>query len=167
MDTNGRVGRRCCLAGLLLALTGCAGLPGSDPLRVGLVGLESLPGEALEVRMAVKLRLQNPNEAPVHYDGVSLVVELRGLEFATGVSDAQGIVPRFGESVIVVPVTVTPYAMARQVYSFAMGDRSKLDFVARGRLGGSGFGGMRFESSGEFALPSGLSARPPASAPPN
>ena len=141
---------------LLFALAGCAGLPGSDPLNVSLAGVESLPGEGMEVRMAVKLRIQNPNDTPVNYDGVSLTLELRGLDFASGVSDAQGTVPRFGEAVLVVPVTVSAFAMAKQVYTFAMGDRSTMAFVARGRLAGSGFGGMRFETKGEFDLPTGL-----------
>jgi len=141
---------------LLFALAGCAGMPGSEPLNVTLAGVESLPGEGMEVRMAVKLRIQNPNDRPVIYDGVSLSLELRGLDFASGVSDAQGSVPRFGEAVLVVPVTVSALAMAKQIYSFAMGDRSTVVFVARGRLAGGGFGGTRFESRGEFDLPAGL-----------
>jgi|APIni6443716594_1056825.scaffolds.fasta_scaffold146449_1 LEA14-like dessication related protein len=149
------------VAALLLGLAGCAAWPGSDPLRVSLAGIEPLPAEGMEVRMAVKLRIQNPNDAPVNFDGVALTLELRGLDFASGVSDAQGSVPRFGESLLVVPVTVSAFAMARQVYTFAMGDRSKVTFVARGRLAGGGFGGVRFESKGEFELPAGL-AQPPA-----
>lgn len=143
---------------LLLALAGCASMPGSDPLNVSLAGLESLPGEGMEMRMAVKLRIQNPNDVPVNYDGVALTLELRGLDFASGVSDMQGTIPRFGEAMLVVPVTVSAFAMAKQVYSFAMGERSKLDFVARGKLAGSGFGGTRFESKGAFDLPAGLGA---------
>jgi LEA14-like dessication related protein len=145
------------MLGVVLALAGCAGMPGSDPLNVTLAGLESLPGEGMEVRMAVKLRVQNPNDTPVDFDGVALNLELRGQDFASGVSDAKGSVPRFGETVVVVPVTVSAFSMARQVYSFATGERSKLDFVARGKLSGSGFGGTRFESRGEFDLPAGLS----------
>jgi LEA14-like dessication related protein len=141
---------------LPLVLAGCAALPGSDPLKVTLAGVDSLPGEGLELRMAVKLRIQNPNDAPVNFEGVALTLELRDLDFASGVSDVQGNVPRFGETVVVVPVTVSAYAMARQVYSFATGDRSKLNFVARGKLSGSGFGSTRFESKGEFELPAGL-----------
>ena len=116
-----------------------------------------MPGEGLELRVAVKLRILNPNDAPVNYDGVALTLELRGLDFASGVSDMRGSVPRFGETMLVVPVTVSTSAMVKQVYTFVMGDRSKVSFVARGKLGGSGFGGMRFESKGEFDLPAGLS----------
>jgi hypothetical protein len=64
-----------------------------------------------------------------------------------------------------VPVTVSAFAMAKQVYTFAMGDRSKVTYVARGKLAGSGFGGVRFESKGEFDLPAGLAATPAAPAP--
>jgi LEA14-like dessication related protein len=144
------------LLSMLLVLAGCATWPGTDPLQVSLAGVESLPGEGLEMRMAVKLRIQNPNDAPVSYDGAALTLELRGLDFASGVSDAQGSVPRFGEAVLVMPVTVSAYAIARQISTFARGDRSKVTYVARGKLAGSGFGGVRFESKGEFDLPAGL-----------
>jgi LEA14-like dessication related protein len=148
---------------ILLALTGCAGMPGSDPLKVTLAGVESLPGQGMELRMAVKLRIQNPNDAPVNYDGVALTLELRGMDFASGVSDAQGSVPRFGETLLVVPVTVSAFAMAKQAYTFAMGDRTQVSFVARGKLASGGFGGTRFDAKGEFDLPAGLAA-PPAPA---
>ena len=141
---------------LLFSLVGCAALLGRDPLNVTLVGIEPLPGEGMEVRMAVKLRVQNPNDVPVTYDGVAINLELRGNDIATGVSDAKGSVPRFGETVLVVPVTVSAMAMLKQAFSFATSANTKLDFVARGKLAGSGFGGMRFKSKGEFALPAGL-----------
>ncbi len=137
----------------MTVLAGCAGMPGYDPLRVTLAGIESLPGQGMEVRMAVKLRVQNPNDAPVDFDGVALTLDLRGSELASGVSDVRGTVPRFGETVLVVPVTVSAFAVARQVIGLASGDNPKLDFVARGRLSDGSFGGARFESKGSFDLP--------------
>ena len=87
-------------------LAGCAGLAGVDPLRVTLAGIEPLPGQGMEMRMAVKLRVQNSNDAAVDFDGAALTLEVRGMDFASGVSDQRGSVPRFGETVITVPVTV-------------------------------------------------------------
>lgn len=165
MNALSRTWRRWLLVPVLLLVSACASLQGTDPLQVSLVGVESLPGEGLEARMAVKLRIQNPNNEPVDYDGVALTLEVRGLDFASGVSDARGSVPRFGETVLVVPVSVSAYAMAKQALTFALGDRSKVTFVARGKLAGSGFGGVRFESKGEFDLPAGLAAAPAAPAP--
>jgi LEA14-like dessication related protein len=135
------------------ALAGCAGMGAREPPRVSLVGVESLAGEGLEIRLAVKLRLQNPNAEALDYDGVSLELEVRGQDFASGVSDARGSVPRFGEAVVTVPVSVSATAVVRQVYSLATGDRGKVDFVARGRLGGGPFGGERFTGSGQFDWP--------------
>ena len=145
---------------LLVGLGGCANLAGSDPLRVSVVGIEPLEGQGLELRMAVKLRVQNPNEQPVAFDGVAIDLEVRGSDFASGVSPERGVVPRFGEAVIVVPVTVSAMAMLKQAYGLATGDRTKLNYQMRGKLAGSGFGGVRFEASGEFELPKSMAAAP-------
>ena len=140
----------------LLSLGGCASLGGSDPLKVTLAGIDPLPGQGMEVRMAVKLRIQNPNDQAVDFDGVSLDLALRGQDFASGVADTRGSVPRFGETVVTVPVTVSAFAVARQVLSLASGDNSKFEFVARGKLSDGSFGGSRFESTGSFDLPAGF-----------
>lgn len=155
--------RRILITSLAGALAACAGLPGYDPLRVTLAGIESLPGQGMEVRMAVKLRLQNPNEQPVQFDGAALTLEVRGMDFASGVSDARGTVPRFGETVITVPVTVSAFAIARQVISLAGGGNPTLEFIARGKLSDGSLGGARFESKGAFELPAAFGA--PASRP--
>src|SRR5215471_19059585 len=89
-----------------LTLAACATMPGRDPLQVTVADIESLPGEDLELRMMVKLRVQNPNDTPVEYNGVYVKLEVLGKTFATGVSDERGSIPRYGESVISVPVTV-------------------------------------------------------------
>lgn len=144
------------LLAMAFALAGCAQLPMSDPVKVSLVGIEPLPGQGLELRMAVKLRVQNPNDATVDYNGVALDVELRGLSFASGVSDEQGTVPRFGESVLVVPVSVSAMSVLRQALSFANGDRSNVGYTISGKIGGSLLGGSRFKSSGQIDLPTSL-----------
>jgi hypothetical protein len=58
------------------------------------------------------------------------VGRLHGKKFATqrqamNVSDAQGSVRRFGNTVLVVPVTLSALAMVKHAYAFATGDRSK------------------------------------------
>jgi LEA14-like dessication related protein len=149
------------VATLVLLLSGCAGLGLRDPLAVYVVGMEPLPGQGMEGRFLVKLRVQNPNEQPIEYDGIALSLDVRGSRLATGVSDERGTVPRFGEAVIAVPVSVPATALLRQALGFAAGDRSRVDYRLRGRLGGPTFGGMSFESSGEFALPAGLAGERP------
>ena len=50
---------------LALTLTACAAFFDHDPLNVQVAGIQPLPGEGLELRMAVKLRVQNPNDRPL------------------------------------------------------------------------------------------------------
>lgn len=109
----------------------------------------------MELRMLVKLRVQNPNDAPVNYDGVALQMSVQGKTFATGVSDKTGSVPRFGESVIEVPVTASAFQMARQLFALAnkAGTPAKITYEMSGKLHGSGLGSVRFRDKGDFELP--------------
>ncbi|HET7524769.1 MAG TPA: LEA type 2 family protein, partial [Burkholderiaceae bacterium] len=81
------------LAPALALLSACAVMPGSDPVQVQVVGVDPLQGEGLELRFLCKLRVQNPNDTPITYNGIYLELEVRGSTFATGVSDASGTVP--------------------------------------------------------------------------
>jgi len=139
----------------VLALGGCAGMSGRDPVQVSVAGIESLPGEGLEMRMMVKLRVQNPGETPVEYDGVYVKLEVLDKTFATGVSDERGSIPRFGESVISVPVTVSTLRVALNTLGVVLGDTptEKVRYKLSGKLAGPSFGSTSFQSAGELALP--------------
>ena len=151
------------LALALLAQPGCASLMGHDPPHVSVVGIEPQEGQGqgFEMRLLVKLRVQNPNDAPIEYNGVSLEMSVRGKSFATGVSDAAGSVPRFGEAVIPVPITISAFSMLTQAYElFRNGASGSINYEMKGRLG-SGFSSTHFKTQGEFTLPA--SAAAPAS----
>jgi LEA14-like dessication related protein len=142
------------LAAALLASAGCATLQGRDPLQVTVAGIEPLQGQGLELRMLVKLRVQNPNDTPVDYNGVAVQMNVQGKTFATGVSDADGSVPRFGESIISVPVTVSAFRMARQAVDMIQrGGTGKITYEMKGKLNGSSLNSTRFRTQGEFDLP--------------
>jgi LEA14-like dessication related protein len=151
------------IAGLLFILTGCAVFGLREPLRVSVADIEPLPGQGMEARFAVKLRIQNPNDTPLNFNGIALDLDLQGKRFASGVSDQSGVVTRFGEAVITVPVTVPATAVIRQAYGLATGDgdRTKIDYQLRGHFAGQGIGRTSFDSEGEIALPAGLSKRGP------
>ena len=150
------------LTAVLGATSGCASLQGRDPLQVTVAGVDPLQGEGMELRLLVKLRVQNPNDAPVDYNGVAVEMEVQGKTFATGVSDAHGSVPRFGESVIEVPVTASAFRMARQALGLMSGGGmpGKISYEMTGKLNGSGFSTVRFQNKGEFELPTGTQATP-------
>lgn len=142
------------LAVTLVAAEGCASLKGRDPLQVTVAGIEPLQGQGMELRMLVKLRVQNPNDAPVDYNGVAVEMNVQGKTFATGVSDAGGSVPRFGDTIISIPVTASAFRMAGQAINiFRHGTSGPISYEMKGKLNGSGFNSMRFTTKGEFDLP--------------
>ena len=141
-------------------LAACAALPGHDPVQVQVAGVEPLQGEGLELRFLCKLRVQNPNDTPITYDGIYLELEVRGSTLATGVSNASGTVPRYGEVVLSVPVTASALRFARQAIGFFVsGNRSKIDYVLKGKIGSPVFSAVRFESKGEITLPAEMLRR--------
>lgn len=136
---------------------GCAGLRHSEPVDVIMVGVAPLQGQGLELRMLVKLRVQNPNELPLDFNGVSVRMDVQGKPFATGVSDAVGSVPRFGETIVSVPVSISMFRIARQTMSVINNEYlGKLEYEMNGKLTGPEHNSVRFSSKGEFALPSEL-----------
>jgi LEA14-like dessication related protein len=151
------------LAVAVLVLSGCASLQRSDPIQVTVAGIEPLKGEGLEIRMLVKLRIQNPNDAPLEFRGVSITLEVRGTTFASGVASDSGTVPAYGEQVVMVPVSIGALATLRQIFGWVTDDNPRFDYEMRGRLGGGLFGGVPFESRGELQLPrSSGTSRPPS-----
>jgi LEA14-like dessication related protein len=138
----------------LLALGACASMPDKDPLQVTVAGIESIPGEGMELRMLVKLRVQNPNQAPIDFSGVYVELDVQGKTFATGVSNEGGTLPGFGEAVVAVPVTVSVLRMARQVMGVLDGQPvDRIRYEMSGKLSGGAFNIHRFGTSGEFELP--------------
>ncbi|MEB0041327.1 MULTISPECIES: LEA type 2 family protein [unclassified Pseudomonas] len=139
---------------LIIALSACALLPNRDPLNINVVGIEPLQGQGLEVRFAVKLRLQNPNETAIDYSGVALDLDVNGKLLASGVSDQRGTIGRFSEAVLVVPVTVSAFAALRQAVGLSQSEGiDNLPYVLHGKLAGGLFGTMRFSDSGTLSLP--------------
>jgi len=140
---------------LALTLSACATLPGQEPVQVTVADIESMEGEGMEMRMLVKLRVQNPNDSPVEYDGVYIKVDVLDRTLGTGVSDQRGSVPRFGESIIAVPLTISTLRVILGALEFAGGARSvdKVNYRLEGKLDGVGFGSHRFQATGQLALP--------------
>jgi len=135
---------------IVFALAGCTSLAGKDPLQVTVAGIEPIQekGESLELRLLVRLRVQNPNSTPVSYDGAFVKVEVQDKTFATGVSDAGGTLAGFSEAVVEVPVTVSMLRMVRQV--IGLKDDAPAGPIRYSMSGKLGY--HRFRADGEFSL---------------
>ena len=144
------------IASMIVAalLSACASMPGRDPVHVTVADIEALPGQNLEMRMMVKLRVQNPNDAPLQYNGVYVRLEVLDKTFATGVSDERGSIPRFGESIISVPVTISMVRVAVNALRLLDGKPvDRINYKLEGKLDGPAFGSTRFQAQGVLALP--------------
>ena len=141
----------------LLVLSGCATLSGRDSPSVSVVGLNVLPSEGLELRFALKLRVQNPNETPLGYDGLSVKLNLDGRGVASGVSNESGEIQRFSDKVLTVPVSISAFAAFRQLLARAKDSQAEegaltqaIEYSLSGKLGAvsGGLGVTRFSDKG-------------------
>ena len=135
------------------AVVACAPIGLREPLRVNLAGLESLPGEGMEARWLARIRVQNPNDVSIAYNGLSAELDLNGKSFASGVSPAAGEIPKFGESVLELPLTVPATAILRQIFGLISGVPSKATYRVHGFLNTGTFGRAPFDSTGQIDLP--------------
>ncbi|MDG6404005.1 LEA type 2 family protein, partial [Pseudomonas quasicaspiana] len=86
--------------------------------------------------------------------GVALDLDVNGRLLASGVSDQQGSIGRFSETVLVVPVSVSAFAALRQAVGLTQTESlDNLPYTLRGKLAGGLFGTMRFKDSGVLSLP--------------
>lgn len=134
-------------------LTGCASVPGIEPPRVAVVGVERLPGEGMELRLALRLRVQNVSAVALRFDGLALDLDVNGLRLASGVLAESGTVPRYGETLLTVPVSISATAAARQLLMLMQGSAEgsparELPYALRGRLSGGPLPGMSWVGSG-------------------
>ena len=137
-----------------LVLSGCSLLDPTDPVQVTVSGVDPLPTEGLELRMMLRLRVQNPNDQPIEYSGIYVNLEVQDKTFATGVSEAGGTVAAFGEAVVSVPVTVSMMRMAGQFVGVLDGvPIDRIRYRMSGKLGRGSFRSLRFQSQGELVLP--------------
>ena len=144
---------------LLLSLSACALFPNRDPLNINVVGFEPLQSQDMEVRFAVKIRVQNPNETAIDYNGIALNLEVNGQPLAAGVSDQSGRIGRFSEGALVVPVSITAFSVLRQAVGLSqVRSLDGLPYTVRGKLAGGAFGTRRFSDSGRLNLPQPASA---------
>ena len=117
----GRLLPALCLGVLLSA---CSTFGQRDPLRIDLVGLEPLPGQGMEMRFMVKLRVQNPNDEPIEYNGIALALAVNGQPLAA-------------------------FSAFRQAWGLSNNAPTRgMPYVVKGKLAGGLFGTVRFSEKG-------------------
>jgi LEA14-like dessication related protein len=111
------------------------------------------------MRFALKLRVQNPNENTLVYDGMSVNLNLDGRGLASGVSNTSGEIPRFSDAVLTVPVSISAFSVVRQLLARAGAMESDegqqpIAYSLKGKLGApaGSLGAVRFSARGDLNL---------------
>jgi hypothetical protein len=100
------------------------------------------------------LRVQNPNDAAIDYDGLALQLDVNGQPLASGVSDQSGQVPRYGEALLRIPLTISAFSVMRQAWAASGYPNGRgLPYELRGKLGGGLLGTTRFSDAGTLNWP--------------
>ncbi len=140
----------CCLLGVL---AGCANVPGRlEPLSVTLSDIRPESVGLLEQEYAVKIRVQNPNQAGVALTGLSYQIDLNGKPFAKGVSRQDVTVPGFGEVVLEGKAVGSLSGILGQIGELQKG-RERVTYRLFGKLGVRGGSAIPFDSQGAIELP--------------
>lgn len=147
--------RRPLLALIPLALVAGCATPPKQGLVVSVAGVEAVPSGGSELRATVTLRIQNPNDRGLSFGGASVQLSLRGEVVGSGVTASGGNVPRFGEALLPVTVTVTRIAALKQALGLYGADDRRLTYKISGTLATEATGAkpMTFESVVELAFP--------------
>jgi LEA14-like dessication related protein len=139
-----------------IVLHACAAVGMREPLSATIADLKPIEVGVLEQRYAMKVRVLNPNNTEIAFDGAVFDLEINDTPFAKGVSDQRSVIPRFGEAVIDVQVVSGLQNILRQINELLKGDRASLTYRIKGRLhSAGGFGFVRFDTSGEIVFPTG------------
>ena len=151
--TTMKLRRLSLLALIPLALLAACAAPPRTPLQVNVASVERIEGASMELRFVAKLRVQNANDQAIEYSGAAVDLLLNGKSIGTGVTNASGYVPRFGETFVNVPVTVSGLGEVRQAIGLYGAPDRKLDVALKGRLNGPNFDVLGFDWRGELAFP--------------
>ena len=123
----------------MLLFSGCAGLSSLDePPRVNLVSLRPAELNLLEQRYRAKLRIRNPNNAPLEVRGMDYTIHINERKFADGVSDRRFTVSPYGESVVEVMLNSSLFRLLEQFSRLQEGDKLVLRYRISGGLSVAG-----------------------------
>ena len=142
----------------VLLLGACAGMD-IQPPSVTLAGIDVIEAGLFEQRLALKLRVLNPNNVEIPISGLSFEVELNGEPFAKGVSNKPVTVPRLGEAVLDVTAVTGFAGLIRQLQGLSRGNIDALSYRIKGRLM-TGFAyDMNFDERGRLEMPKPVQGR--------
>jgi LEA14-like dessication related protein len=126
-----------------------AGCAQYRPVDAFVIGLTPAEGGALEQRVRIDLRIQNPNDRALSVRGMRIELDLNGQPLARGVSDTHFAIPALGEATTSIVTSTSLFDLARQAATLP--GRATMDYDLSGELFVDSLsGGVKFHHRGRF-----------------
>lgn len=143
------------LAGLLFLLSACSHFPiGLDEPQVKVTGLELLPSQGMNQRIAVHLGISNPNSRDLSLRGISYNIGIENIEVLSGATSRVPTLKAYEETPVTVEVSANLLSIARLVEHFTrrdVSDRVSYNFDAKLDFS-QWLPAMRVQEQGEIKL---------------
>jgi len=141
------------LGALLVAAMGCSSLTPMEPLGVNLVNLDVQEITLFEATMVAKVRISNPNPAPLQFSGAALKLLLDDRKIGTAMTPEAFSVEGFTSTVIDMTVHVNTASAIARIPKLI--EKKSVTYGVRGSLYSESSFGMRkhaVERSGSLDL---------------
>lgn len=100
---------------ILAGATGCVAPQVVEPPQITLQNVRFLNAQGLTQRLEVELMVANPNKFSIPLTGLKFDMQMNGLDFAQGLSNAKVDIPGLGRAVVPVEVTIPILALMQQI----------------------------------------------------
>ncbi len=115
---------------LLLSLGACVTPQSVEAPQVALESVRLLEAKGLVQRVRIDLLVSNPNDFDIPLTGLDFSMTVNGADFAKGLSEETVTVPRSGNAVVPVDVTINMLTVFNQIQ--AVQTRGALDYRLTG-----------------------------------
>ncbi|ARJ65312.1 hypothetical protein WV31_06430 [Magnetospirillum sp. ME-1] len=139
---------------VFLGLAACTPSEFAEPPEVVLLSMVPVDVSLMEQRLAVTLRVRNPNNTAMSIDGMRFAIDINGHSFAKGTSDKAVTVPRLGETEVAGVAHVSTTDLMRQM--LGVPDSKGVEYRLSGSLFLTHGGRAAFDQSGDFDFASAL-----------
>lgn len=146
-----------------LVLGGCSSLfQGSEPPRVSVDSVRSLPAEGSGPRFQIVLRIANPNARALDIAGISYGIELLGRELVSGVTNQVPRIEGYTEERVVIDAGVNLLELLRLLGNLGHSRSDALDYRFRAKIDFRGLMPTQYVEDGGSVALNGASPSPAA-----
>ena len=138
---------------IVLLLAGCASVDDARPPSIQLSNLRLGTGGLLNQELLIEIRIGNPNDFELPLTGLTFQLDVNGLPFADGLSNAAVTVPRLGYATVPVTGNTNIVSVFRQLMFLGKSDRVTYRLHGNAYVGRLGINQtLPYERKGELSL---------------